>query len=456
MDGRAGDGEGIGSGSTPAEPALSGETHERTARVRRRRSPAEESPVPPPQRVVLLDVWSRSGLTAKSFASIVGVSAATLGDWKRRFERHGPAGLLDHKPRTPGSSQLPEATQRAIILMKDQHKEWGCERIHDVLARCEGFGASPGAIARVLRESGYETEEVETTPHEERVHSFERARPNQLWQSDLFSFVMKRENRRLHLVVFMDDHSRFVTGYGVWATPSGALVREVLEAAIASHGAPEEVLTDNGPQYVTWRGKSAFSRLLERRGIRHLVSRPRHPQTLGKCERFWGTLWREWLHGAVFASVDEARKRIGLFIDHYNFQRPHQGIEGLVPADRFFASAPEVKATLQARIAANALELAQHGAPRKSFYLTGRVGEQGISLHSEGGRVVLTRSDGQREEVDLEATGRRAEPGESTELPEPLAAYAPEVEVGAADEDGGEGGVDEVETEPTPLPGGAS
>ena len=71
--------------------------------------------MPPPQRVVLLDVWSRSGLTAKSFASIVGVSAATLGDWKRRFERQGPAGLLDHKPRTPGSSQLPEATQRAIL-----------------------------------------------------------------------------------------------------------------------------------------------------------------------------------------------------------------------------------------------------------------------------------------------------------------------------------------------------
>jgi hypothetical protein len=205
------------------------------------------------------------------------------------------------------------------------------------------------------------------------------------------------------------------------------LVREVLEAAIANFGAPEEVLTDNGPQYTTWRGKSAFARLLERRGIRHIVARPRHPQTLGKTERFWGTLWRECVQSAVFGSLEDARRRIGHFIDHYNFQRPHQGLDGLVPADRFFAAAPEVAATLRARVAANALELAQHGTPRKSFYLTGRVGDAGISLHTEGSRVVLMRPDGEREEVDLEAPGRRLAPdAEEASMPEPVAVWAPE------------------------------
>jgi hypothetical protein len=214
-------------------------------------------------------------------------------------------------------------------------------------------------------------------------------------------------------------------------------VREVLEAAIANFGAPEEVLTDHGPQYATWRGKSGFTRLLERRGIRHLVARTRHPQTLGKCERFWGTLWRECVQAAVFGSLEDARRRVGQFIDHYNFQRSHQGIEGLVPADRFFQAAPEVLKTLRERVAANALDLAQHGAPRKSFYLTGRVGDAGISLHTEGSRVVLTRPDGEREEVDLEASGRRAEPGEESEVPEPVAVWAPERE-GEPTEDGAE------------------
>jgi transposase InsO family protein len=394
----------------------------------RRRQPPDPStpPMTPAQRIVLLDVWSRSGLGAPEFSTMVGVTAHTLYEWKRRFQRHGPAGLMD-RPRGPrGGSRLPEATQRSIILMKEQHQDWGAERIHDMLMRCEGYGASTGAILRVLKEAGYEVEETETAIHEPVVHRFERARANQLWQSDLFTFLIKRENRRVYLVVFLDDYSRFVVGYGAWASAGGALVREVLEAAIANFGAPEEVLTDNGPQYVTWRGKSGFAKLLERRGIRHVIARPRHPQTLGKTERFWGTLWRECLQGASFVSLEDARKRVGHFIDHYNFQRPHQGIEGLVPADRFFAAAPEVLTTLRARVAANALELAQHGVPRKSFYLTGRIGDAGISVHTEGSRVVLTGPDGDREEVDLEAPGRRVDTGEEAAMPEPLAPWAPE------------------------------
>lgn len=413
---------------------------------RRRGGPARRTPldpealrISPAQRVTLLDVWSRSGLGAPEFATMVGVTAHTLYEWKRRFQKYGPAGVMDRQRGGRVGSRLPEATQRSILLMKAQHPEWGCERIHDMLMRCEGYGASPGAIARVLKEGGYEAEETETSPHPPVVHRFERSRANQLWQSDLFTLLLKRENRRIYLVVFLDDFSRFVVGYGAWASCGGALVREVLEAAIANFGAPEEVLTDNGPQYVTWRGKSGFAKLLDRRGIRHLIARPRHPQTLGKTERFWGTLWRECLQEASFLSLEDARKRIGHFIDHYNFQRPHQGIDGLVPADRFFAAAPEVMTTLKARVAANALELAQHGVPRKSFYLTGRIGDAGISVHTEGSRVVLTGPDGGREEVDLDAPGRRLEPGDESAMPDPVAPWAPErADGGEHDEEGAE------------------
>jgi hypothetical protein len=96
------------------------------------------------------------------------------------------------------------------------------------------------------------------------------------------------------------------------------LVLEVWRAAIASHGAPEEVLTDNGTQYVTWRGKSMFTKELEKRGIQQVVAAPRRPQTLGKIERFWGTLWRECIESAVFVDLGDAQRRIGWFIDHYN------------------------------------------------------------------------------------------------------------------------------------------
>ncbi|MCO5164768.1 MAG: DDE-type integrase/transposase/recombinase [Planctomycetes bacterium] len=372
------------------------------------------------QRLLILDSWQRSKLPGADFAPLVGVTSSALYKWKRLFADHGPAGLEDRPRGAPIGSRMSEVTRRAVLLLKAAHPDWGQERIHHELLRTKGLQASPGAIGKVLAEEGYEVVAAPTRPHPDVVRRFERARSNQLWQTDLFTFVLKRQNRRVHLVAFMDDHSRFLVGFGLHATASGALVREVLEAAIASHGAPAEVLTDNGAQYVTWRGKSEFTRLCEKRGIKHLVAKPRRPQTLGKCERFWGTLWRECLEAAVFLDLQDARLRIGHFVDHYNFHRTHQGIGGLVPADRFFGATPEVKATLTARVAKNALELARDGVPRKDFYLTGRVGDVGISLHAEGEQVVLTRDDGTRETVDLTATGRRAETGDAQALPLPV------------------------------------
>ena len=359
----------------------------------------------PAQRLLILDSWTRSGLDAADFAPLVCCSPAALYKWKRRFEEHGPAGLERQEAGKRQGTKLPEVVRRSILMLKQLHPDWGQERIHFELLRTQGLQASASTIGKVLGEGGHTEPPRRPKAHPDKPRRFERARPNQLWQTDLFTFTLKRQNRRVHLVAFMDDYSRFVVGYGLHATASGALVREVFEAGIASYGRPEEVLTDNGSQYVTWRGKSAFTKLCERRGIKQIVARPRRPQTLGKVERFWGSLWRECLESAVFLDLEDARRRIGLYMDHYNFHRTHQGIDGLVPADRFFSSAPEVKETLAKRVASNALELARDGLPRKDFYLTGRVGDVGISLHAEGEQVILTSEDGTREAVNLSATG---------------------------------------------------
>jgi transposase InsO family protein len=372
----------------------------------------------PQQRLLLLDTWRRSGLPAGDFADLVGLSKHTLYAWKKKFDTQGPAGLLDQPRGGPSGSRLPDLTRRTILMLKETHPDWGCQRISDMLLRGPALPASAAAVALVLHEAGYQMEEVPTRPHPDKVRRFERAQPNQLWQTDLFTFILKRQNRRVYLVAFMDDHSRFLVGYGLHASQSSALVLEVLRAALTSYGPPQEILTDNGSQYVTWRGKSAFSKELDKRGIQQVVAAPRHPQTLGKIERFWGTLWRECVSGAVFLDLGDAQRRIGLFIDHYNFQRPHQGIDGLVPADRFFGAAPEVLRTLQERVAANALELARHGLPKAPFYLTGQVGGQGFSVHAEGERVILTPAAGARQEIDLVPPAPAARAG--VELPVPL------------------------------------
>ena len=390
------------------------------ARRGRRLARPEEVKTPsynPQQRLMILDCWQRSGLPAKQFATLVGVSKHTLFAWKQRFTREGPAGLAEQPRGAREGSRLPDLTKRTILLLKQAHPDWGCERISQMLVRGPALPASAPAVARVLREAGYELHETPTRPHPDKVRFFERARPNQLWQTDLFTFVLKRQNRRVYLVAFLDDHSRFLVSFGLHASQSTALVLEVLRAGITAYGPPEEVLTDNGAQYVTWRGESAFHKELTQRGIRHIVAAPRHPQTLGKIERFWGTLWRECVESAVFLDLADARARIGHFIDWYNFQRTHSGIGGLVPADRFFGAAPDVLLSLKDRVAANALELAKNGLPKPPFYMTGQLGGKNFSLHAEGERVFLTREGGTRQEVDLTAPALTAG---TTAMPEAL------------------------------------
>jgi transposase InsO family protein len=385
----------------PRVPGLYG----RRAGTSPKKKPTDESPqgrvLAPRERLHMLDLWARSALSASEFGALVGVSKQTLVAWRKRFDELGPAGLEDRPRGVPSGSKLDELTKRTILMLKQSHPEYGCERISHLLLRGPALAASPGAIARVLKEAGYETEEVETEPHEPPVRRFERAKPNQLWQTDLFTFLLKRQGARVYLVAFMDDHSRFVTGFGLHASQSTALTLEVLRVAIAAYGSPEEVLTDNGAQYVTWRGKSAFTKELEKRGIRQIVARPRRPQTLGKVERFWGTLWRECLETAVFRDLADARARIGQFIDYYNFQRPHQGMDGLVPADRFFGVESEVRKALAERVAANALDLARNGPKPRPFYLAGQVNGEPFSVHAAGEQLILMRGDGQREEVAL-------------------------------------------------------
>ncbi len=290
-------------------PALAGRRRGRGRRLVHKDT-AKPLVVSAEQRLLILDTWERSGLPAGDFAPLVGMNKHTLYNWKKKFDDNGPAGLMDKPRGSPRGSRLAELTKRTILMLKKANPEWGCQRLSDMLVRGPALPASPSAVAKVLHEAGYDLEEVPTRPHPDKIRHFERATPNQLWQTDLFTFILKRQNRRVYLVAFMDDHSRFIVSYGLHASQSSALVLEVLRAALTSYGTPQEIMTDNGTQYVTWRGKSVFTKELEKRGIKQVVAAPRRPQTLGKIERFWGTLWRECVESAVFVDLAECAQRL--------------------------------------------------------------------------------------------------------------------------------------------------
>jgi hypothetical protein len=124
-------------------------------------------------------------------------------------------------------------------------------------------------------------------------------------------------------------------------------------------------------------------------------------------KRFWKTIYEEFLVRAQFVSFEEARERIRNWVQYYNHKRPHQGIGGLCPADRFFEIQAELKKTIEQGIADNVLEMALRGKPKEPFYMVGRMEGQSVVLRAEKGRLRLMVDDekgGGKQEVVYDVT----------------------------------------------------
>jgi hypothetical protein len=230
-----------------------------------------------------------------------------------------------------------------------------------------------------------------------RPRFFERATPNQMWQTDIFTFRMGGYNA--YLIGFIDDHSRYIVGLGLFRGQTAENLLEVYRTAAGAYQPPKEMLTDNGRQYTAWHGSTKFEAELAKDQVKHIKSSPHHPMTLGKIERFWKTIHEEFLQRARFEDFDTARARIALWVKYYNFKRPHQSLEGMCPADRYFAIQEELKKTIAAGIKENLLELALRGEPKKPFYMVGRMGDQSVALRAEKGKLSMVVGDKSVESV---------------------------------------------------------
>ena len=384
------------------------------------------------ERRAAVEAFLKSGRKRGDFARLWGCSAASLDNWLKRYRAEGPKGLEtrvpERKAREPHSSRLPEAARDLVVKVGEEHPDFGARRIADELARFHGVKLSESGVRKILKERGVAAQAAPSKrrrPKSKLPRRFERAKPGELWQSDITSFVLRRHGRRVYLTVFLDDHSRYVVAWALATHQRTALVLEPLLEGIARFGKPREVLTDQGRQYFAWRGKSAFQKLLIKEGIAHVVSRAHHPETLGKCERLWKTVGDEFWDRASPQDLDDARRRLAHFFRHYNHFRPHQGIGGLVPADRFFGAESAVRETLEKELSANEVQLALGKAPRHSVYLAGKIGSEAISLYGERGRLLIETPDGGKRELAMKDLGiERSEKKEQDDGDEPGAGSA--------------------------------
>jgi len=362
----------------------------------------------PEERRQAVEAYYHSQLPLAEFARVWGVSYSSLHAWIKRYEEGGPRALERGIHAGKGKRRIGRDVEQAIVATRKRFPSAGLLRIKNWLYRFRWVKVSTGSIRRTLVETNQPPRQVEQRRKKRRrpdVRRFERARPGALWQSDITSCVLPRSGLRCYLTVFLDDHSRFIVSWALALHQRQELVIEALLTGIERFGKPEEVLTDQGRQYYSWRGKGGFQKLLIKQGIHQVVARSHHPQTLGKCERLWKTIGEELWSRTSPRSLAEARERLGLYLTHYNHYRPHQGIGGLVPADRFFQAESDVRRALEGEHGARSIELALGEEPRKRVYLVGRVGDREVSLHGERGRLVINTGDGMTEELQTDQLG---------------------------------------------------
>ncbi len=332
------------------------------------------------------------GLASSLLCKEVGVSKGTLGRWVRDYQKRGEAGLRKQVVSSGGRRKLPVPVSEKIVEIKKRTPSFGVKRISHLLKRVFFLSASPETVRRTLQEESLIVpSRKKHSANITRPRFFERSTPNQMWQGDIFTFRLG--GRYVYLVGMVDDYSRYMVGLELYRSQTADQVIEVYRRAVGEYGVPKEVLTDQGRQYTSWRGTTRFERELGKDRVKHIKSQAHHPMTLGKIERFWKTVYEEFLVRAQFGSFEEAQERIRQWVKYYNHKRPHQGIGGLFPADRYFEIQGELRKVMERGIAENVLEMALRGKPREPFYMVGRMEGQSVVLRAEKGKVRLLVDD---------------------------------------------------------------
>jgi transposase InsO family protein len=202
-------------------------------------------------------------------------------------------------------------------------------------------------IWRILSERGFVTPQ----PHKRPKSSFVRfaaAQPNERWQLDTTHWALA-DGTDVEILNQIDDHSRLVVGSHARRVFKAADVVDCFRQATTRYGLPAQMLSDNGAVFTgvpRRAGRVAFELELAALGISFRHSRPYHPQTCGKVERFHQTLKRWLARQHQPHTLRALQAQLDTFVEYYNTRRPHRALHRHTPADAFAA---RPKATRPAR-----------------------------------------------------------------------------------------------------------
>jgi transposase InsO family protein len=287
------------------------------------------------------------GVTQAEAARRYGVSPAWVSRLVARYRVDGPAAFepRSRRPRTCPRA-VPEELVAAVLAERDRlvasGHDAGPETIRWHLERA-GTVLSRASIARILTRHGRVVPAPKKKPKSAYIR-FQAEQPNETWQSD-FTHVRLADGTDVEVITWLDDHSRYALHISAHPKTTGPVVLDTFSATVAEHGCPASTLTDNGMVYTVRHasqrvrgGRNAFEAELATLGVTQKNTRPNHPTTTGKVERFQQTM-KAWLarQGDQPTTLADLQSLLDRFRHEYNHDRPHRSLHRRTPAATYAA-----------------------------------------------------------------------------------------------------------------------
>ncbi len=293
------------------------------------------------RRSVILSVMLE-GKTQAETARLYGLSEATVSRWIVRYRAEGTAAFAP-KSRRPKTSptKVSDVVNKLIVNLRveldAQGLDAGPETIEWHLKTHHQIDVSVSTIRRRLVAAGLVVAEPRKRPKSSYIR-FEADLPNGCWQTDMTHYRLAT-SEDTEILSWLDDHSRYALNVTAHHRVNGPAVVDTFDETADQHGYPASVLSDNG-MYYTARfarggnsGPNRFERHLINLGVNQKHSRPNHPTTCGKVERFQQTL-KKWLRAQQHQpeTIDQLQTLLNQFVDLYNNERPHRSLNRATPA----------------------------------------------------------------------------------------------------------------------------
>ena len=291
---------------------------------------------------------SAKEIGVKEAANLAGIHYSTVYEWQHRLKVLGEKAFLAYqkKSRGRGIKKITDAQEKGVLETWERYPGFGPSQVRNQLRR-QGITISTRTVQGIMEANGYRG--IRKKRDKKESQRFEASRPLELVQMDILEFFIHK--LKVYLLLLLDDFSRFILGFRLSTETSIDLVIGVVQEAIDRYGKMEEILSDRGFVFYSWRGANRFERYLELEGIHQTHASPHHPQTLGKIEAANKQIQKELIRRKEFKGVEEAEEAIKKWVETHNYKRTHQGLGGLlVPADRFHGRVDAVLKSLSKKI----------------------------------------------------------------------------------------------------------